>query len=274
MTKEQRLAIIISVSSDIGMGLAKRYSKDGYAIVGTYRSTNKLNELKGIPGIHLVHCDIDNKSDISKFAREYKDLGQEWDVLVSCPGSPLPLKAFFECDFDEWRRSIHTNAIEQLRVLHALYPFRNTTCTSSVVFFAGGGVNNAVINFSAYTISKIMLIKMCEYLDAENPDLNIFIIGPGWTKTKTHDLILTHVDRTDRRYQETIDFLQDGKGTSIDDIYDCIAWLCEQGKEIAGGRNFSVVHDKWGQKELADELVKNPDMYKLRRCRNDWVAQK
>jgi len=192
-----------------------------------------------------------------------------WDTFISCPCNPLPLENFFKCKFDEWSDSIHTNAIEQLRILHELYPFRNTNQRMpNVVFFAGGGINKAVTKFSAYTISKIMLIKVCEFLDAENEDLNIFIVGPGWTMTKIHQLILKNIDRKDERYYKTKNFMTSKKGTSTDDIYNYIKWLCEQGRDVAGGRNFSVVYDKWrgkSGKELSIKLKKNPDMYKLRR---------
>lgn len=271
----QKVVVLISITSDIGTALAKRYANDGYTIVGTYRSKNQLNEFIGIPDCHLFYCDISDRKSVSGFVKEYDALGLPWDTFISCPGTPLPLKAFFECNFDEWSESVHINAIEQLGILHQLYPFRRKNQISNVAFFAGGGVNNAVINFSAYTISKIMLIKMCEFLDAENQDLNVFIVGPGWTKTKTHYLILENVDRTDLRYHETLDFMKNRPGTSMDDIYGCIKWLSEQGKAVAGGRNFSVVNDKWHgdlSSRLSSELKSDTDVYKLRRYKNDFLT--
>lgn len=255
-----KVCIILSITSDIGMALAQRYGRDGYKVFGTRRSDVPPNS------IETFYLDIDSKASVIQFAVDVKRLGVKWDTLISCPCNPLPLEPFFESEFDEWSKSVHTNAIEQLRVLHELYPYRGEK--ANVVFFAGGGVNNAVLNFSAYTISKIMLIKMCEYLDAET-DLNIFAVGPGWTRTKGHHTILRNIDAKDPRYQQTIDFLNSGKGTSMDDIYDCIRWLSEQGKEVASGRNFSVVNDKWDSGELANILRGNPDMYKLRRHGND-----
>jgi len=271
---EPKVVLLISITSDIGTALATRYASEGFTVVGTYRSTKQLNKLTNIPNCRLFSCDINDRQSVARFTKEYVELGLPWDTFISLPASPLPLKAFFRCDFDDWAGSIHINSIEQLRVLHQLYPFRNKEQVSNVVFFAAGGVNNAVVNFSALTVSKIMLIKMCEFLDAENEDLNIFIVGPGWTKTKTHHLILEHVDRTDERYQKTINFMENEEGTSMDDIYGCIKWLCEQGKEVSSGRNFSVVNDKWkGQPstKLASELRSDSNMYKLRRSKNDFL---
>lgn len=267
---KKRVITLISITSDIGTALAKRYSDKGDYIIGTYRSNEKKDELEKIKNCSLIYCDLSSKESIKNFSEEFNKRGLEWNTFISCPCTPLPLKPFFEGNFDEWSNSIHINAIEQLRVLYEMYPFRNKNNISNVVYFSGGGgPNKAVINISAYNLSKIMLTRMCELLDAENKDLNPFIIGPGWVKTKTHKLILENVNPSDKRYSETKEFLETQKGTSMDDIFNCIEWLCSQGKEITGGRNFSVVHDKWGDKGLSERLQKDKNIYKLRRCKND-----
>ncbi|MBI1910245.1 MAG: SDR family oxidoreductase [Deltaproteobacteria bacterium] len=266
----------MSVTSDIGTALAKRYSGEGHRIIGTYRTEKNLEQLKDIPGCHLYHCDVGNRESIDQLISEYKKLNLAWDVFISCPCTPLPHVPFFKCNFDEWSESIHINAIEQLRVLHQLFPMKKTKGICDVVFFAGGGTNNAVVNFSAYTVSKIMLIKMCEFLDAENEDLNIFIVGPGWTKTKTHFITLEHMDKTDKKYPQLVEFMKSGVGTSMDDIYHCIEWLREQGKEVASGRNFSIVNDQWkeaSRDQLAMALKSDINMYKLRRHGNNFLVR-
>ena len=265
-----KVIFILSVTSDIGTGLAKRYSNMGNTVIGTYRSTNNLDNLNKMPNTHLFYCDLEDKVSIDALMENYKESGLSWDTFISCPCNPLPLESFFDGEFEEWNKSMHTNAIEQLRVLHGLYPLRNKDKISNVVYFSGGGGSNkAVKKFSAYNLAKITLTKMCELLDAENEDLNTFIIGPGWVKTKTHDLILKHTDSADERHIATKKFLESKEGTRIDDIFNCIEWLCQQGREISGGRNFSVVYDKWGNEKLAEILKSNSDMYKLRRLGNE-----
>jgi hypothetical protein len=107
---------------------------------------------------------------------------------------------------------------------------------------------------------------MAELLDDETPDLNVFVIGPGYVRTKIHDETLRNAERAGRNLEKTLDFLK-GEGTSYDDIYCCIEWCCRQGRPVAGGRNFSVVHDPWreGGDALAAALAKDVDLYKLRR---------
>jgi len=118
-----------------------------------------------------------------------------------------------------------------------------------------------------------MLAKMCEFLDAENKDLNVFIVGPGWTKTKIHHTILSDKRTVKAKVLETRDFLKNKNGTSLDDIDECVDWLCAQGKPVAGGRNFSVVYDPWRKdkrEKLKKALKSDPNMYKLRRSKNEF----
>lgn len=259
-----------SITSDIGIELATRYSRDGYTVTGTYRSTALLDRLRHLPGCHLFYCDLADPSTIERSNADFRVSGLRWDTFISCASWPPPLTSFFASDFDQWSLSVHVNAIEQLRVLHGLFPLRRSTQVADVVYFAGPATNNAVRNFSALALSKIMLIKMCELLDAENEDLNVFIVGPGWTRTKTHDLILADPYVSAEKRADTLKFLETQEGTSMDDIYESIRWLCRQGRAVAGGRNFSVVHDLWGSEALASALAADRDMYKLRRYGNNW----
>jgi len=275
----KKVVIIISISSDIGLDLAKKYSELGYKIIGTYRSTKLLDELKSIPNCYLFKCEMLDKESINSFVKDFEKLNLSWDIFISCTGTQKPIGDFFEDNFDEWSQSIHINAIEPLRVLHGLYRYRNKNRISNIILFAGGGsANKATKKYSAYALSKIMLTKFCENLDFENEDLKVSIMGPGWTKTKMHyETINEDRRRVGENYETTLNFMKNGIGTSMEDIFNCIDWVCNQDKEVTGGRNFSVVYDKWKGKEseeLATALKADFNMYKLRRYGNEWVPLK
>ena len=99
---EPKVVLLISITSDIGTALATRYASEGFTVVGTYRSTKQLNKLTNIPNCHLFSCDINDRQSVARFTKEYVELGLPWDTFISLPASPLPLKAFFRCDFDDW----------------------------------------------------------------------------------------------------------------------------------------------------------------------------
>ena len=265
----KRVVYISSITSDIGLELARRYTGEGWIVSGTYRSDNYLTQLKEMGVEDLFYCDFNRPETILTSARDFRKTGLKWDVFVSLASDPSPLSSFFEGNFDQWSRSVHINAIEQLRQLHEMYSTRNTRKTVDAVFFAGPGTNSAPANFSALTVSKIILIKMCELLHADTPDINAFIVGPGWTRTKTHAKVLADPAVSEEKRKETERFLaQEDTGTPMTEIYNSIIWLCGQGREIAGGRNFSIVHDTLGEEELVNLLRNDPWMYKLRRHGN------
>jgi NAD(P)-dependent dehydrogenase (short-subunit alcohol dehydrogenase family) len=269
--KRVMTVLISAISSDIGSALAERYLKRGDHVIGTYRSPKAVHKFLGLPNCHLFYCDINNKEGITRFVKGLKKLDLKWDIFISCVGILKPIGRFFDCDFDEWSNSISINAIEQLRFLHEIYQCRQHGKIVDVVFFAGGGTNSPMVNYSAYCVSKIMLIKMCEILDAECESLNIFILGPGWVRTKIHNETLDNPQSSGENYRRTVQFLESGKaGTSYSDIYNCINWGISQGKKIASGRNFSVVYDSWrqGGRQLVEQLERDADKFKLRRFRN------
>ncbi len=275
MVKEGRSAIIISASSDVGTAMSRRWLARGWNIFGTYRTKSQATDELLRAGVKLIHCDLADSASIGNARSDLRTFCPQWDVLVMCPGTQDPVGAFAECSFDEWEESVRVNFTSQMRIIHELLPSRrvNLPLGPCVLLFAGGGTNNAPVNYSAYVVSKIALIKMCELLDAEIPDTRFVMIGPGWVKTKIHESTLRAGERAGDNYQRTMDKLAGDECTSMDQVLDCCDWALDAPRELIGGRNFSVVFDMWGTEELDRKLAEEPNMYKLRRYGNDWLVK-
>ncbi|MDD5108732.1 MAG: SDR family NAD(P)-dependent oxidoreductase [Candidatus Omnitrophica bacterium] len=261
---------ILGIGSDIGAQLALRYLNQGYAVMGTYRHRGSVRSLAQ-KGICLFQCDVAKKPEIKECINKIKKTAKPWDIFISCVGTMEPIGKFFDVNFNEWENSIIVNSTSQLRFLHELYPYRRKNTLNHVVFFAGGGTNNPFTNYSAYCVSKIMLIKMCELLDDENNDLHTFIVGPGVVKTKIHAETLRNRLAAGSNYSRTKQFLKSNiLGTDYKDIFDCINWCIDQGREVSGGRNFSVVHDAWKKRgeSFVRQLRADSNKFKLRRFKN------
>ena len=177
---------------------------------------------------------------------------------------------FENVDFKAWEEGIKINFLNCMNVLHLLLPFRNKKheIKPKVLFFAGGGTNNAPKEYSSYTLSKIALIKSCELLDAEIPDTTFSIVGPGWVNTKIHDIILAKnegeaYERTKKHFKEN-DFI------SMEQVISCFDWLINTKSTGISGRNISISSDKCGTKSLEKALEEDENMYKLRRHKNYW----
>ena len=239
----KKTVVIIGITSDIGRELAKRYSKEGHSVVGTYR-TEPPKRLKKVEywWLDLNSILTDNIAD--------EEWGK-WDILIFCPAIMTPIGKFFDINFGEWENTLRMNTTQQLRILHKLFKSRKKN--SIVIFFAGSGTNSAPVEYSAYCLSKIMLIKMTELLAAETPDTRFVIIGPGWVKTKIHN-------QHPKSKKKAVEYFKKNRGTSFDQIFNFIQDISSFPIKLVNGKNFSV-YDKIN----LSKLNLNNDLYKLRR---------
>lgn len=260
-------AIVLGVTADIGRGIAERLLRDGWQVIGIGRSRERLDELRDVPGLSLHRCFIEDPADVARLQEALQAAGVVWNLFVSSVGTTEPIGKFFDLPFDDWARSIDVNFLAQLRMLHALWPMRNTEGAIDIMLMAGGGTNGPFRNYSAYCVAKIALIKMCELIDDEAPEANAFIIGPGYTRTRIHQETLRAGPlAAGDEYSKVNNYLKE-QGTSIEDIYKHMHWCMRQGRAVTGGRNFSTVHDAWrdGGIALADSLRGSSDAFRLRR---------
>src|SRR3990167_2944302 len=141
-------AIVVAASSDIGAALCKKWSLEGWKIYGTYRTYSPLvEELTQKYAVEMIHCDLKVPQESSKTVNALIKACCKWDVLVFSSGLMEPVGKFEEVEFSAWEQSLHVNFIRPLHLLHQLLPFRSPH--SSVLFFAGGGTNNAVTHYTS-----------------------------------------------------------------------------------------------------------------------------
>jgi NAD(P)-dependent dehydrogenase (short-subunit alcohol dehydrogenase family) len=264
------VAVILGLGSDIGRELAKRYSANNWTVWGTHRDS--IDSVQLPLGVSAMYCDLTSTANIAAAVEAFRSKNLYWDVLIVAVGTEEPIGPFWDCDEEDWDRGIEVNALAPLRFVRRLYSLRNQSAPPSVAFFSGAGTNNAAPAYSAYCASKIMLIKMCELLDAESPDTSFFIIGPGIVRTKIHEQTLREPASSGSNYRKVVEFLRSNNpGTSHDDIYACLNWCLSSGKSVVGGRNIALAHDAWrqGGTALARQLCENTDFYKMRRFGNE-----
>ena len=258
-------AIILSISSDIGLELSKALTAKNFEVFGTY---NKSDPKTSIPKNNLLKIDIkDFNSEI--FKNWLRNIG-EWDVFISCIGNLNPVGNFLNINSNEWVESVAQNSTNQIGALLNALKYRNSKGSPSVIFFAGGGTNSATKFYSAYTVGKICLIKSIELLDHEIEDTKFTILGPGWVRTKIHDQTLKAKSNAGMNYKKTLDmFNEPDKFNPIKKVINDVFKIIELPKELVSGRNFSSVHDDINFKKLKELYSVDKDFYRLRRHLNN-----
>jgi NAD(P)-dependent dehydrogenase (short-subunit alcohol dehydrogenase family) len=262
----QDSALIVSASSDIGYHLAKHWIERGYSVIGTYRTNSEQVADLEARGARLLHCDLGNPQSVESVIEQVSD--KPIARLVLAAGAQDPIGLFAEVDFDEWAKSIETNFIAQVRVLHGLLS-RRLLDDSRVLMFAGGGTNNATTRYSAYTLAKIASIKATELFASEYPKTCFSILGPGWVRTKIHQQTLNNPIGAGSNFARTVQHLEEDDFFPMDRLLHCIDWIFEEKTSVVSGRNFSAVHDLWESQSLREALEADSDLYKLRRHGNN-----
>lgn len=248
-------AIIVGVTSDIGKGISENLIGDGWEVYGTSSSYNSEN---------IAKLDLSDPAQVNAFSRSVSKYS-DWSLLCFFAGTMEPIGPFFETNYDDWENSLRINVLSQIKILQMLWPYRSKDTEPNICFLAGGGTNSSFDNYSAYCLSKIILIKFVELIASENPNLKIFIIGPGFMKTKIHEQTLRADIKAGSNLNKTVLYME-SSGTSILRLYEHIKWCITQPKEAISGRNFSTVHDLWdNDSNLTGFLLHDTNLFKLRR---------
>lgn len=267
----EKNVFIAGLSSDIGSELAGLYRKAGKRVFGTYR---KKIQIEGLDESQMLFLDFSEELD-AKDIRNFLSSHGSIDIAIFSIGVLNPIGPFFETPFKNWEKSFSVNSLKQIELMHIIREFLSPSAT--VIFFNGGAPNGVLPLYSAYSMGKIALTKMIEYLDSEDPSIKYLILGTGWVNTKIHRQTVDAKELAGGNFQRTQEFIQNPeKGTEIIEIFNCINWLDSQQKEIVSGRNFSVVWDQWRPPRessiLLHELSSDTNMYKLRRYKNEFKA--
>jgi NAD(P)-dependent dehydrogenase (short-subunit alcohol dehydrogenase family) len=262
--------IIVSASSDIGGALAADWLAAGCEVHGTFRTSGTAVDQLNAAGAKLVTCELVDFDSVGRACGELRQQSPDWDVLALAAGMMEPVGPFIDCDFAAWAASIQANFVGQMHVLRELLPTRRRggALPPLALLFAGGGTNNATVNYSAYTLSKIALIKAVELLAAEVNDCRFSIVGPGWVNTKIHLATLAAGERAGDAFRRTRDKLEGNDCVPMERVVACCNWLVQAPADVINGRNFSTAYDAWGDARLDDLLRGDADMYKLRRAGN------
>ena len=263
--------IILSISSDIGYYLANDWFSKNFSVIGTYRKKNeKIKELESL-GAKVFYCDLKKNKSVDSVSKKISKFGK-WNSLVLAAGDQNPIGNILNINLDEFENSFKINFINQIRFLRNLLDKREgkTKRSPSVLFFAGGGTNNATVNYMAYTLAKITSIKVTELLDAEVKDTKFTILGPGWVKTKIHKATLEQPSNSGKNYRKTIEIFKKNNFYPMSEVIKCCNWLINADKALVGGRNFSSVFDPWNSKKIT-KIKKDSNLFKLRRYGNNFL---
>jgi NAD(P)-dependent dehydrogenase (short-subunit alcohol dehydrogenase family) len=258
------IALVIGHDSELGRLASNHLNEIGWQVIGTSRRIESL-----IPK-EVYYADLGDRKSISNACHEIGRDFPKLDLVIMSVGQLSPVGHISLAQFDEWANSVDLNFVNQVYFIREILGFLNNKGHTGTKFlsFAGSGTNSAPLNFSAYTLSKIALIKSMELFAAEYLDYFFISLGTGWMKSAIHDQTLNAGSLAGAAYSETLRRMRDNDFGSPQLFCDFLDWYIGITGENISGRNIALQGDNWKHKQFSKVLTSSSDAFKLRRFKD------
>jgi NAD(P)-dependent dehydrogenase (short-subunit alcohol dehydrogenase family) len=200
-----RTALITGASRGLGLALARRLARDGWALVIDARGAEDLEaaraELAEITEVIAIPGDVADPEHRRALAEAASEAGG-LDALVNNASilGPSPQPPLLDYPLDRLEEVYRTNAISPLALVQAVRDHLkpgarvlNVTSDAAVEPYEGWG---------GYGSSKAALEQLSAILAAENPGLHVYQVDPGDMRTRMHQEAFPGEDISDRPLPE------------------------------------------------------------------------
>ncbi|KAJ7680668.1 hypothetical protein DFH06DRAFT_973421 [Mycena polygramma] len=258
-----KVIFISGASKGIGRAAAISFARAGAAgIVIAARSENLLTtvakELEQIDRSHLgqspvvvmkATMDICLRDSIEAVAARTQALFGRVDVLLNIAGVSDRPQGIYESDPDDWTYALTTNLRGTYIVIKAILPLMIQAGPQSnrlIVNLVSAAIHMPTYRSTAYTLSKLALLRMSEMLHLQYGDTphNILVVGfhPGFVPTD-----LTRSVLPESMHHILVD--------SAELAADSLVWLANEPRPWLGGRYFCCNWDVTELEAMQNEIL-------------------
>jgi len=185
-----QVAIITGSGRGLGRAFAIALAGAGAAVAVVARSAEQVAEtvtqISAAGGRAIgFPADVSDRQAVAQMVSTVTQQLGPVDLLINNAGIVSPLGPLWECDSDEWWRSVEINLRSVLLCSHAVLPGMVACRRGRIINIASGAGTVAIPYGSAYVTSKTAMIRLTETLALETQayGLAIFAIHPGTVRT-------------------------------------------------------------------------------------------
>ena len=174
--------LLIGASRGIGFELARQYIGQGDRVIATARTDEGLAQLKAL-GAQTLRLDVVNPASNSGLAWQLD--GEKIDLAIYVAGAMDRHSASTPPTRDSFDAVMHTNVMGAMQVIPQIVPMVQEAqgviaCISSIM---GSMQETTSGNAALYRVSKAALNMVVRCTQAEQPDITVLAIHPGWVQT-------------------------------------------------------------------------------------------
>lgn len=272
MTLVNKSALITGGSRGIGLAVAQRFVREGASVMLAARSQEELAAAKRDFGRGVETCvtDVSEPHQVENLVAKTLEKFGGIDILVNAAGIYGPIGPSEKVDFEKWKQTFEINVFGAFNVMQKVLPIMMEEGGGKIINFSGGG-DGPFPRFSAYSASKVAIVRLTETLAAEFKEygVDINVIAPGAVNTHILEEALFAGEEAvgKERYREFRRQKETG-GVPPEKAADLCVFLASAESDGLTGRFLSAVWDNWRDwdSDRIKEIVAS-DMGTLRRVK-------
>jgi NAD(P)-dependent dehydrogenase (short-subunit alcohol dehydrogenase family) len=182
------IAVITGATRGLGHALAFDFARDGYAVYGTGRTQNALDNLemearKARLDIHPVRADSATEEGADTLVRYLDNDGARPDVVIHNAGLLGDRVELAVYPLETWEAVMATNVRGPFLLTQRLLP--KLAPNAAVIFVSSGIVDDVRPRWGAYYVSKVAVDALAALyaLELKPKGIRVFIVNPGPLRT-------------------------------------------------------------------------------------------
>ncbi|KAK5633015.1 hypothetical protein RRF57_008729 [Xylaria bambusicola] len=254
-------AVFISgATRGLGRGISVSFAKAGASMIALGGRADLSDTAQAMraaaarvgkpePNILKLKFDVSSRESVDAAAAEIKKTFGRIDVVVNNAGTGLGGGPIAETDPDNWWNTFAVNLKGPYLIMRALTPLMlETGGLGAFVTVSSVGAHLRSPGYSAYQTSKLAVLRLTEFLNAEYSDKGIvaFTIHPGNVAT---DMTRGPDGKVPAEIAHI--FVDTPELTG-----DSVVYLSKEKREWLGGRYVNVTWDLPELMDMKDEIVK------------------
>lgn len=273
---KNKTILITGSNQGIGFDLAKYFCKKGNNVIICARNKKKLQHahkvLNGIKKNNQIifskKLDISSEKSVDIFFKKIFKKFRRIDVLINNAGIYGPKGMFENQSWKDWKKVININLLGSIYVIKKIVLHFKKKGGGKIIQIAGGGAASSFPYFTAYSSSKVSLVRFIENISIELKKKNIFVnsVAPGPVNTRMLGEALKAGPKKIGLdfYKKSLKQKKNG-GTNLNKIRSLISFLSSKESNGISGRLISAQWDNWKLFKLNKKKIAKSDLGTLRR---------